>query len=171
MKKKERTSPRKGERIIQRAEQQASAGQDLCLGGAGVLEHVVLLPALPLHDPEDALEDLDVAGDPERALVAEPELLLRLPEQLRERPVVQVLRGDHEPPHLVADVHGKGASRHAALSRRRRCHRGQLLPLLEQLLKPHDVHDLVARPATLLLLHFWCGCRACSADGLMLSSG
>jgi hypothetical protein len=64
---------------------------------------------------EDALEDLDVAGDPKRALVAEPELL---PEQLRERPVVQVLRGNHEPPHLIADVQDKGTLRHAALSRR-----------------------------------------------------
>jgi hypothetical protein len=109
-----------------------------------------------LHDPEDALEDLDVAGDPEHALVAEPELL---PEQLRERPVVQVLRGDHEPPHLVADVHGEGTPRHAALSRRRRRHHGQLLPLLEQLLKPHDVHDLVAHLAT-VLLHCWCSCLA-----------
>jgi hypothetical protein len=50
-----------------------------------VLAYVVLLPTLPLHDPEDTLEDLDIAGDPERTLVAEPELLL---EQLRKRLVV-----------------------------------------------------------------------------------
>jgi len=65
--------------------------------------------------------------------------------------------GDDEPPHLVADVHREGAPRHAApaalaAAGRRRRDRGQLLPLLEQLLQPHDVLDLVARPATLLLL-------------------
>jgi hypothetical protein len=135
-----------------RAEQQESSSSthDLRLG---VAAHVVgvPLPALLLHDPEDALEGLDVAGDPERALVAEPELLLGLPEQLGEGPVAKVLGGDDEPPHLVADVHCEGAPQHASLARRR--HRGQLLPLLEQLLKPHDVPDLVARPAAVLLLH------------------
>ena len=137
----------------------ASSAEDLRLGGAGAVAHggggVALLPSL--HEAEDALEDLDVAGDPERALVPEPELLLGLPEQLRERPVAQVLGGDDEPPHLIADVHREGAPRHAApaalaAAGRRRRDRGQLLPLLEKLLQPHDVPDLVARPATLLLL-------------------
>jgi hypothetical protein len=39
----------------------------------------------PCTTLEDTLEDLDIAGDPERTLVAEPELLL---EQLRKSLVV-----------------------------------------------------------------------------------
>jgi hypothetical protein len=137
-----------------------SSAEDLGLGGAGavaVAHGGGLIPpaALPLlHEAEDALEGVDVAGDPERALVPEPELLLGLAEQVRERPVAQVLGGDDEAPHLLADVHREGAPRHAAppaAGRRRGRHRGQLLPLLQQLLQPHDVPDLVAPTATLLM--------------------
>ena len=160
-----------------------SSAEDLGLGGA--VAHGgsgLLLPAAALlHEAEDGLEGLDVAGDPERALVPEPELLLGLPEQLRECPVAQVLGGDHEPPHLLAHVHREGAPRHAAppaalaARRRRRRHRRQLLPLLQQLLQPHDVPDLVAPPATtlmlllhlLVLLHCRCRRRARNAHWLL----
>ncbi|BAS90917.1 Os04g0608201, partial [Oryza sativa Japonica Group] len=89
-------------------------------------------------------------GDAEHALLLEPELLLRLPEQRRERPVLQVVRRDHEPlrrrPHahrqellrlaLAAAAIAGGGGR---VFRRD----GELAPLLEHLLKPHDLGDLV----------------------------
>jgi hypothetical protein len=95
-------------------EESSSSTQDLRLG---VAAHVVSvpLPTLLRHDLEDALKDIDVARDPEHALMAEPELLLSLPKQLDEGPVTQVLGGDDKSLHLIADVHHEGAPRHVAL--------------------------------------------------------
>jgi HEAT repeat protein len=110
---------------------------------------------LPAHQPQDALERLHVAGDPESPLVLEPELLLRLLQELLERPVAQVLRGDHEPLHLLADAHREeplrdtvAAAAAAALAGFRR--ERNLLPLLEKLSQPHDVSDPVAAWPALL---------------------
>lgn len=155
-------------------------------GGGVVL--LVLLDGL-----EDGLEGGHLAGDAEHALLLEPELLLRLPEQRRERPVLQVVRRDHEPlrrrPHAHRQVpprRRRPPRRRAAVRERQRPLQellrlalaaaaiaggggrvfrrdGELAPLLEHLLKPHDLGDLVRLLAAaaagmqmLLLLHF-CG--------------
>lgn len=59
---------------------------------------------------EDALEDEDVTGDAEHALLLVAVLLSRLVEQLDENRVVEELRGNHKTLHLVAHV-----DRHVAL--------------------------------------------------------
>lgn len=59
---------------------------------------------------EDALEDEDVAGDAEHALLLVAVLLGRLVEQLHEDGVVQELGRHHEPLQLVTHV-----DRHVAL--------------------------------------------------------
>ncbi|CAL9755830.1 unnamed protein product, partial [Musa acuminata subsp. burmannicoides] len=127
---------------------------ELSLRGA-VAEPLLVL----LHHLQYALEHGHLAWDPQHAFLLEPELLLCFPQQRREGPVAEVLRGDHEPPHLLPDAHrqvslrdvpgrvgeGEGplqeldALATAAALRRHR----QLLPLLQDLLEPHYLRDLV----------------------------
>ncbi|KAK3404078.1 hypothetical protein EUGRSUZ_K00420 [Eucalyptus grandis] len=63
-----------------------------------------------LHVPEL----IDVARDVDGALLVEPVLVLRLPQQLHEQRVVHVSHRDHEPPLLLAlpDRYGQAPPRH-----------------------------------------------------------
>lgn len=63
---------------------------------------------------EHALEDEDVAGDPQHAFLLVPVLLRRFIQQHHEDRVIQQLRADDEALHLLPHVHRQMPLRNAA---------------------------------------------------------
>lgn len=68
---------------------------------------------------QDSLEDDDVAGDSEHALLLVPVFLRGPVQELDENGVVQELRAHHEPLHLLAHVHRHVAHRNPRVAAER----------------------------------------------------